>query len=251
MTDWGFWQASWDEQQESYLPDREERLAAMLDAVEGVVGSAPRVLDLACGPASITTRVLARFPSATVVGVDVDPVLLAIARGVHAADGRVSFVAADLREPDWAQAVPHEKGFDAVLTATALHWLAEPDLTRLYADLARLVRAGGIYCNADHMPLVGAPRLSAAVNAATVRLQEQARAASGALDWDSWWAAAAAEPALAELMIERGGLFEGTGHPVEFTPPATWHVTRLRHGGFTEAAVIWRDRADGVIAAVR
>jgi SAM-dependent methyltransferase len=147
--------------------------------------------------------------------------------------------------------VPHEKGFDAVLTATALHWLAEPDLTRLYADLARLVRAGGIYCNADHMPLVGAPRLSAAVNAATVRLQEQARAASGALDWDSWWAAAAAEPALAELMIERGGLFEGTGHPVEFTPPATWHVTRLRHGGFAEAAVIWRDRADGVIAAVR
>ena len=43
MTDWGFWQASWDEQQESYLPDREERFAAMLDAVEGVVGTSPRV----------------------------------------------------------------------------------------------------------------------------------------------------------------------------------------------------------------
>jgi hypothetical protein len=30
------WQESWDRQQESYMPDREERYAALLDVVEAV-----------------------------------------------------------------------------------------------------------------------------------------------------------------------------------------------------------------------
>ncbi|MEE3921525.1 hypothetical protein V2I01_34525 [Micromonospora sp. BRA006-A] len=45
------WQESWDRQQEAYLPDREHRFAAMLDAVEAVAGDRPpRVLDLAAAP---------------------------------------------------------------------------------------------------------------------------------------------------------------------------------------------------------
>src|SRR5215468_11140211 len=63
-TDWTAWQRSWDRQQEWYMPDREERFRIMLDMVEGLVGTAPRVLDLACGTGSITARLLARFPEA-------------------------------------------------------------------------------------------------------------------------------------------------------------------------------------------
>lgn len=45
-------QESWDRQQEAFLPDREERLAAMLDAVDAITdGDAPRLLDLAGAPA--------------------------------------------------------------------------------------------------------------------------------------------------------------------------------------------------------
>lgn len=250
MTDWRRWQQSWDDQQEAYLPDREERFAAMLDAVAATVGPEPRVLDLACGPATITSRVLDRFPGATVTGVDVDPVLLAIARGVHRGSSRAAFAVADLRTPDWAAALPGTE-YDAVLTATALHWLPDDALTRLYADLAGLVVPGGIFCDADHMPLAGAPRLAAAVNAATEALQAAARTASGALDWDAWWAAVADEPDLAPLLEQRLELFAGGSHPAEFTPPATWHVRQLRSAGFAEAAVIWRNRADAVVAAIR
>jgi trans-aconitate methyltransferase len=60
--DWQRWTTSWDRQQEGYLPDREQRFTAMPDMVEAVYGSASRVLDLACGPGSITDRVLRRFP---------------------------------------------------------------------------------------------------------------------------------------------------------------------------------------------
>ncbi|MGB9376554.1 MAG: SAM-dependent methyltransferase, partial [Mycobacteriales bacterium] len=65
--DWEFWQQSWDAQQQAYLPDREERFVAMLDAVESACGDAPRVLDLAGGTGSITRRLLARSPRATSV----------------------------------------------------------------------------------------------------------------------------------------------------------------------------------------
>ena len=77
--DWQAWQRSWDRQQEWYLPDREERFRAMLDAVEALVGPEPRILDLACGTGSISDRALRRFPGATGTGVDLDPALLVIA----------------------------------------------------------------------------------------------------------------------------------------------------------------------------
>lgn len=105
-TDWRAWQESWDRQQEWYMPDREERFRVMLDMVEAVAGPEPRVLDLACGTGSITDRLLRRFPAATSTGVDLDPALLAIARGYFAGDERVSFVTADLADPGWTRLLP-------------------------------------------------------------------------------------------------------------------------------------------------
>lgn len=148
--DWQAWQESWDRQQEWYMPDREERFRVMLDMVEALVGTAPRVLDLACGTGSITARLLDRFPDATSTGVDLDPALLAIAEGTFAGDERVTFVTADLKDPGWATQLPHDS-YDAVLTATALHWLHREPLADLYGHLAGLVRDGGVFMNADHM----------------------------------------------------------------------------------------------------
>lgn len=149
-TDWRSWQESWDRQQEWYMPDREERFRVMLDMVEAVVGPAPRVLDLACGTGSITDRLLKRFPEATSTGVDLDPALLAIARGTFEGDDRVTFVTADLKDPAWAERLPHSS-YDAVLTATALHWLHSEPLAELYGRVGQLVRDGGVFMNADHM----------------------------------------------------------------------------------------------------
>lgn len=77
------------------------------------------MLDLACGTGSITDRVLKRFPEATSTGVDLDPALLTIAEGHFAGDARVTFVTADLKDPDWRAALPHGS-FDAILTRKSL-----------------------------------------------------------------------------------------------------------------------------------
>jgi SAM-dependent methyltransferase len=245
------WQRSWDRQQEGYLPDREARLGALVDIVEAVAGPSPAVLDLACGTGSISRRVLARLPHARLVAVDVDPALLAIAGASVGADERVRVVRADLSEPGWAGAVPlPEGGFDAVVTATALHWLTQPDLRRLYADLRLLVRPGGVVANADEMPSEELPRLGSALDG----LAEHRRAqltADGRPDWAAWWDEAAADPALADAVAERQRFFGGVSHPASFSPPARWHVAALEAAGFVEAGVAWRQGSGAVVAAVR
>ncbi|MFE1955135.1 MULTISPECIES: class I SAM-dependent methyltransferase [Streptomyces] len=246
-TDWRAWQDSWDRQQEWYMPDREERFRVMLDMVEAFAGPAPRVLDLACGTGSITDRLLKRFPDATSVGVDLDPALLAIARGTFQGDERVSFVTADLKDPRWTEALPHTT-YDAVLTATALHWLHSEPLAALYGQLAPLVRDGGVFMNADHMIDETTPRINAAERASRHARMDRARG-EGAVDWAEWWALAAADPVLAGPTARR---FEIYGeHADGDMPSVAWHAGALRSAGFGEARAVWRSPSDALVLAVR
>jgi SAM-dependent methyltransferase len=246
-TDWRAWQESWDRQQEWYMPDREERFRVMLDMVGATVGPKPRVLDLACGTGSITDRLLGRFPEATSTGVDLDPALLTIARGHFAGDERVSFVTADLKDPAWTTSLPHTS-YDAVLTATALHWLHSEPLAALYRQIGTLVRDGGVFMNADHMKDASTPRINAAERAHRHAGMERARAA-GALDWAEWWALAAEDPVLAEPTAERFRIYGE--HADGDTPSAQWHADALRAAGFAEARPVWASPSDALVLALK
>ncbi|WP_181802902.1 class I SAM-dependent methyltransferase [Streptomyces shenzhenensis] len=246
-TDWGAWQQSWDRQQEWYMPDREERFRIMLDMVEALVGTAPRVLDLACGTGTVTARLLARFPAAVSTGVDLDPALLAIAEGTFAGDERVTLVTADLKDPRWTARLPYDS-YDAVLTATALHWLHSEPLAALYGQVAGLVRDGGVFMNADHMIDDSTPRINAAERAQRHRRMDQAKAA-GALDWAEWWRLAAQDPVLAGPTARR---FEIYGEHAEGDMPSpAWHARVLREQGFGEARPVWCSPSDTLLLAVK
>ncbi|KOG38164.1 class I SAM-dependent methyltransferase [Streptomyces resistomycificus] len=245
--DWQAWQESWDRQQEWYMPDREDRFRIMLDMVEALVGTAPRVLDLACGTGTITARLLARFPQATSTGVDLDPALLAIAEGTFAGDERVTFVTADLKDPDWPTKLPHDS-YDAVLTATALHWLHSEPLAALYGQVAELVRDGGVFMNADHMIDDTTPRINAAERAQRHAGMDRTRS-GGALDWAEWWQLAAKDPVLAEPTARR---FEIYGeHADGEMPSAAWHAHVLRDKGFGEARPVWCSPSDTLLLALK
>ncbi|MFF1450619.1 class I SAM-dependent methyltransferase [Streptomyces sp. NPDC058274] len=246
-TDWQAWQESWDRQQEWYMPDREERFRVMLDMVEALAGTAPRVLDLACGTGTITARLLARFPNATSTGVDLDPALLAIARGTFEGDDRVSFVTADLKDPEWTSRLPYDT-YDAVLTATALHWLHSEPLAVLYGRIAGIVRDGGVFMNADHMIDESTPRINEAERAQRHVRMDQAKK-NGALDWAEWWELAGKDPVLAAPTARR---FEIYGeHADGDTPSAEWHARVLREKGFGEARTVWRSPSDALVLAVK
>ncbi|MEV7087112.1 class I SAM-dependent methyltransferase [Streptomyces sp. NPDC093085] len=245
--EWRGWQESWDRQQEWYLPDREERFRIMLDMVEATVGPAPRVLDLACGTGSITARVVNRFPGAVCTGVDLDPALLTIARGTFAGDERVSFVTADLTDPGWPGLLPYAT-YDAVLTATALHWIPEEPLAALYGRLAGVVGAGGVLMNADHMPDPATPRINEAERVHRLGAMERARAA-GAVDWPGWWELARRDPVLAGPAEERFRIFGE--HEEGDAPSLEWHVRALRAAGFGEARAVWASPSDSLVLALK
>jgi SAM-dependent methyltransferase len=249
--DWGRLQQEWDAQQEAYMPDREERFTATLDVVEVVCGTEPRVLDLAGGTGSITRRVLHRMPQATSVIVDVDPALLAIAAGTFAGDGRVTISPADLAGADWTSGV--DGPFDAVLSATALHWLPERRVAEVYREAGVRLGPGGLLANADHMADPGlAGPLAEAVDTFADRRTQRIRATSGAVDWDGWWAKLAAEPELAEPVAQRNARFAGRSgsHHTESDLTSAWHVEALLAGGFAQAGLVWRGLGDAVVVGV-
>ncbi|RKS78948.1 methyltransferase family protein [Actinomadura pelletieri DSM 43383] len=251
---WQVWQERWDRMQEWYMPDREERFRVMLDTVEALTGPEPNVLDLACGTGSITDRLLKRLPGARSTGVDIDPALLTIARGHFAGDDRVRLVTADLTDPSWTDALPHRR-YDAVVTATALHWLDTEPLRALYGRIREVLRHGGVFLNADHMIDESAPRISAAVETFHTARREREQAA-GALDWPDWWTSVADDPALAEPVRRRFDLLGDPRHPngghrAERPTTTRWHLETLREQGFTEARQLWCSHTDALIAALR
>ncbi len=242
------WQSSWDRLEETCIPDREARLGALMDVVEALPESGCTVIDLACGTGSVTRRLLTACLTHGVIALDVDPVLLTIASATFAGDDRVRVVRADLRDDQWVTALAHEQ-VDAVLTATALHWLSERVVRRLYRELATLVRPGGVFAHLEKMPLAELPRLGrllAERARRSSRPEHQMRA-----DWDAWWDTAASDPVLHAQVIDRRAVFDDNYPAEEFSPPAGWHVDTLREAGFAEAGVVWRAGSSAIVAAVR
>jgi SAM-dependent methyltransferase len=216
-----------------------------VDAVAG--GEPKRVLDLAGGTGSISLRALHRFPAIEVTLLDLDPVLLTIARASLA--GRATIVTANLSTPDWLAALPHQD-FDAVLTATALHWLPPERLAALYAEIRTVLRPGGAFVNADHMPDDGLPGLNALL-AARTEARRQARYAAGVvLSWRHWWDHVAADPTLGRLVAERKRLLDEHG-VTDWNPPVSWHLNALRAAGYRETGLVWRGTMDAAVAALR
>ncbi|MCP2257845.1 Methyltransferase domain-containing protein [Streptoalloteichus tenebrarius] len=241
------WVRRWDHQQERYIADREERFRIIADVVEHVTRAdgEPLVLDLGCGPGSLSARLRARLPRARLLGVDADPLLLAMARAAHPEVGR--FLDVDLTSADWALALGVDGPFDAAVSTTALHWLPEDALARLYRDLAGMLRPGGVFVNGDHLY----DEQPAIRDLATTVRQRRAERV-GVLDnedWSSWWSAVAEDDRLAGLLAERGrrGLVGGDGNGLSCAA----HVTLLREAGFREVAPVWQVGDDFVLAAVR
>ncbi len=59
----------WDDQQAAYIADREKRFDVILDVLELQHAHTPfTVVDLACGPGSLSARILEKFEHASVVG---------------------------------------------------------------------------------------------------------------------------------------------------------------------------------------
>ncbi len=248
------WIGRWDEQQNGYMPDREERFTALIDAVEAAAGRAdPLVLDLGSGPGSLAVRLLGRMPAATVIAIDADPLLLALARAAYPGRPGLRFADLDLRSPGWAGRLGLSRPADAAVSTTALHWLTAPALRAMYAELATVLRPGGLLLDGDHLTedAAVAPTLARLDRALTQRISERGTGDAPSEDWKQWWQAATADPALAGPAAERQRRRLSEDHHGSESVLLAQHVGALEAAGFGEIGVIWQHGESRILAAVR
>lgn len=189
----------------------------MIDTVRTATGGGPAsVVDLGCGPGSLSERLADALPEATIVGVDVDPLLLGLVAAQ--ANPRVRLVEADLGNPGW------------------------PDVTGLPGPWD-----AGVFINADNMGLGASTMDSLADSVRTARTRRVGTEDNE--DWGDWWQALLADDELAPLVDARSQ--RTIAHSGENGLTVGQHARLLIAAGFTEAAPVWQFGDDHVLVAVR
>ncbi|MEQ6903176.1 methyltransferase domain-containing protein [Nocardioides sp. YIM 152588] len=118
-----------------YLVHADERARPFLDLVARIDAAAPdAVVDLGCGPGTLTALLASRWPGADVVGIDSSAEMIERAR---AEAPELAFEVADLR--DWL-AEPEERA-DVLVSNATLQWV--PGHLDLMPALVGAVHPGG------------------------------------------------------------------------------------------------------------
>ena len=134
--------------------------------VRDLAGALPgRVLDLGCGDGRLTALVLDAYPESVATLVDMSPPMLAAAARRFDGDERVTLISHDFADP-----LPVDGPFDAVVSSLAVHHVSNDRKRALYAEIAELLSPGGVFGNLD---IVASP---------TPALHDQWREEMGARD---------------------------------------------------------------------
>ncbi len=250
------WVRRWDVQQEHYMADREERFAVLCDVVEAALADVPEpvVVDLGCGPGSLAARLRQRLPSARIIGIDSDPLLLGLAKAHYG--NAIAWVDANLNSPTWADNLPAT--IHGAVSTTALHWLPADRLAEVYRVLGARVAEGGVFANGDHLK-ISDTRLDTLARLVRHRRSDRAGVEKNE-DWQQWWDAIAADPAFAELTEARAerkrressddrSHTETDKHGNGLTIDE--HTTLLRSSGFRSVAPLWQVGDDHVLVGLR
>jgi hypothetical protein len=123
------------------------------------------------------------------------------------------------------------------------------ELLTVYAELAKLLREGGLFLNADHLP-PAEPRISGLGKELTTAWQD-ANFANGEETHAAFHAAAAADPTLRSAAEVRAERFPKHGTGDSRTLDVEFHRAALAQAGFCEVAEVWRLRDDAVLLALR
>jgi tRNA (cmo5U34)-methyltransferase len=153
--------AAFDEGIRQLIP----RYGLLLDTLVSCVPTeATHLLELGCGTGELSSRLLKHCPSARLVALDYSPRMVVATTAKLTESGLID--RARVLEGDfgaWANGEVSGEigtGFDACVSSLAIHHLDDEMKRRLFGCIARNLKGGGCFWNAD--PVVLEPRLSEA-----------------------------------------------------------------------------------------
>jgi len=227
--DWQVWITRWDKMQERYIVKRSERFKIMSRLIRVTQNPVTRIVDLGCGTGSLMSEMLKAFPKARLTGIDFDPTLLPLAQNRLIRFGdRITLLLEDLRQEKWLQYL--SEPVDAVVSATALHWFKPDELAYLYDKIARILRVGGIFLNADHVGSTNKQIQQAWEKNREKILSQQKKTGE---DWEVFWAEYMAALGLENREIHQRVLNSWKGG-VEEGMSLEWHFENLKNAGFID-----------------
>ena len=203
------------------IPHYDEMRAVQLNLLARVLPADGCVLDLGGGTGALAAAVAERFPRASIEIWDTDPAMLATARSRCAAfEPRVRFVERSFDEP-----LPT---CDAVVACIALHHVKDMGRKgKIYANIARALRPGGIFANAD------------CVMTAVPQVRDAAFA-----EWAEFMASHGATPEQVRQHFENWVR-------EDFYPPVATEMRLLQDAGFPEPDCFWRKAPFTVFGGVK
>jgi len=204
----------YDRRIRTFIPDYEE----MLDAAAALVSPQSRTIaELGIGTGALAARCLKRAPAASIVGIDADPGILALA-GRRLRDAGILQIANFVRAP-----LPRA---DAVVASFALHHVrTRTAKASLYQRVRAALRPGGLFISADCHPAADKERWLEQRRAWKAHLRRAYGAAKAEAFLRAWAHEDVYVPLDAELML-------------------------LRQAGFS-VDVAWRHEAFAVVVGIR
>lgn len=149
----------WAALMSGYFPERETLVAdsvhtAMLKADSIHPKKGPlRVAVLGSGPGLLATRIYqqlhAHYGDVALVALERDPSLVKL--GQDTCGRHMKFMCADLRSPEWTQALDTQL-MDLVVTAYTTHYFPPDVLAGFYRKARSVVADTGVFLNVDAMP---------------------------------------------------------------------------------------------------
>jgi len=126
------------------LTTREAAFKTALQA-QAQIQPGQRVLDLACGTATLTIAIKQAHPQAAVIGIDGDPAILRQAQAKAERGGaEIQFDEGMSYELPYA-----DESFDHVLSSLFFHHLTRENKLRTFAEVWRVLKPGGGFHVAD------------------------------------------------------------------------------------------------------
>jgi len=240
------WLDRWDLMQQRYVVSLPERMSIMIGLIRDTQPAMATIVDLGCGTGTLLAGVLEALPKAKVLGIDFEPAVLRLAEArLRRYGSRWRTILADLFDARWTGVV--ESPADAVVSTMTFHCFSAERLSLLYGQIPEVLRAGGIFLNADHVGS-DSPHIQRAWRSERETLLAR-QSHVDADDWEGFWQKYSAAMGLDLGQIQRREAEARRGH-VKGGLPLVWHLDRLRHVGFVSVDCFWRSHTDAIYGGI-
>ncbi len=224
---------SYDRLQPVLSPPYSKGLDMIVNLIPFDANEAFEFVDLGCGTAEPTVRVLAHFRHATGTCLDSEPEMLALARRkLVSYSDRIEVREADITSCDIQPC-------DLVVSAKTIHHVPPADLPELFVRITGALRPGGCFVLYDAMSV--GPRWGASVRQQAARFRQHHLR-------DAVASGVATQQAI-DARVEYKRAMKAAGRDIEYEHSAENMIDSMTEAGFAEVAIVWRMFADAILLA--